>query len=142
MNMRMTTYFIGNLNLMRNTHLSCDRHTHLAWDLPRALDWLLVTLSVLLSMTIGSCLVTMFRLRHLGLTLLPSMFSVSILTNNSGSMVDLGVGGVAMGGEGFLTLFYIGCVNNGFADCAGDLALIVDRSLVALSVLVILALGF
>jgi len=142
MNMRMTTYFIRNLNLMRNTHLSCDRKTHLAWDLSRVLDWLMVTLSVLLCMTIGSCLVAMFRLRHLGLTLPPPMFSVSILTNNSSSMVDLGVGGVAMGGEGFLTLFYKGCVDNGFADFAGDLALIVDRSLVALSVLLILALGF
>ena len=62
------------------------------------------------------------------------------MTNNRRAMMSLVVSSVALGGEGFLTLLDVGCVNNCFADWAGNLAGVLDRLLVALSVLLVLAL--
>jgi len=66
--------------------------------------------------------------------------NLRVMADNSRAMVNLGVNSVALGGEGFLTLLDVGCVNNSFADWAGDLARVLDWLLVALSVFLVLAL--
>merc|ERR1719320_1936833 len=53
------------------------------------------------------------------------------------AVVNLCGGCVALGGECFLTLFNISCVNNVLADRAGNLALILHWPLVALPVLLV-----
>jgi len=66
---------------------------------------------------------------------------VGVMTNNSGAVVDLGVGLAALGGEGVLTLLNIGGVNNSLAHGPGDLALVLLGHLVALPLHMLLALG-
>jgi len=124
--------------------------TDLSGDLVRALHWLLVALHVLLGMALRSRGVSISGLSFsLCFTLFVAISTIStmsmgnnlrVMTNNSRAMVDLCVSSVALGGEGFLTLLNIGCVNNSFADWAGDFARVLDWLLVALSVLLVLAL--
>merc|ERR550532_2229307 len=66
---------------------------------------------------------------------------VGVVTNNSGAVVNLGVGLTALGGEGVLTLLNIGGVNNSLAHGPGDLALVLLGHLVALPLHMLLALG-
>merc|ERR1719317_1201104 len=63
--------------------------------------------------------------------------NLRVVTNNSRAVVNLCGGCVALGGECFLTLFNISCVNNSLADRAGNLALILYWPLVALPVLLV-----
>merc|ERR550532_748698 len=65
---------------------------------------------------------------------------VGVVTNNSGAVVDLGVGLAALGGEGVLTLLNIGGVNNSLAHGPGDLALVLLGHLVTLPLHMLLAL--
>merc|ERR1711887_393663 len=67
--------------------------------------------------------------------------NLRVVTHNSRAVMNLCVSCVALGGECFLTLFNISCVNNSLADRAGNLALILYWPLVALPVLLVLALG-
>ena len=148
MNMRVSTDLIGDLDFIWNTYFSWYWNTDLAGDMARVLYWLLVALSVLLSMALGSTGVTILRLSlrlSFSLTLLVPMTmsnDLRIMTNNSRAVVDLCVGCMALGGEGFFTLFNIGGVNNGFADRAGDFALILYWLLMALPFLLFLTLWF
>ena len=71
------------------------------------------------------------------LTLLSVLLCDCVVTNNSRAVVNLCGGCVALGGECFLTLFNISCVNNSLADRAGNLALILYWPLVALPVLLV-----
>jgi len=128
------------------------RNTHLARDLARVLHWLLVALPVLLGMALGATGVSISWV-SLGLSftlLVPKMSPISsmsvsnnlrVVTNNSRAVMNLCVSCVALGGECFLALFNISCVNNSLADRAGNLALILYWPLVALPVLLVLALG-
>ena len=50
MNMRVSTDLVGDLDFIWNTYFSWHWNTDLAGDLARVLDWLLVTLSIFLSM--------------------------------------------------------------------------------------------
>merc|ERR1719206_1102516 len=63
--------------------------------------------------------------------------NLRVVTNNSRAVVNLCGGCVALGGECFLTLFNISCVNNSLAGRAGNLALILYWPLVALPVLLV-----
>merc|ERR1719435_539519 len=133
------------------------RNTHLARDLARVLHWLLVALPVLLGMALRSRAVTIARLSFglgLGLSIcftfpIPKMSTISsmsasnnlrVMTNDSRAVMNLSVSCVALGGECFLALFNISCVNNSLADRAGNLALILYWPLVALPVLLVMAL--
>merc|ERR1712013_675392 len=71
------------------------------------------------------------------LTLLSVLLCDCVVTNNSRAVVNLCGGCVALGGECFLTLFNISCVNNSLGDRAGNLALILYWPLVALPVLLV-----
>lgn len=141
----------GYLNLNRMALLPCYGDTDLPGYLVRALDRLLVALSVLLSMALGPRAIAIswlsfgsgFRL-SISFTLpIPGM-SVSnnlrVMADNSRAVVDLGVGDVALGGEGLLTLLNICGVHNSLADRAGNLARVLDWLLVALPVLLVVAL--
>merc|ERR1719320_1613485 len=66
--------------------------------------------------------------------------NLRVVTNNSRAVVNLCGGCVALGGECFLTLFNISCVNNSLADRAGDLAFVLYWPLGTLSVLLVNAL--
>merc|ERR1719435_94517 len=63
-----------------------------------------------------------------------------LVTHNSRAVMNLSVSCVALGGECFLALFNISCVNNSLADRGGNLALILYWPLVALPVLLVMAL--
>merc|ERR1719435_668138 len=63
-----------------------------------------------------------------------------LVTHNSRTVMNLCVSCMALGGECFLALFNISCVNNSLADRAGNLALILYWPLVALPVLLVMAL--
>jgi len=146
----------GNLDLNWVALLPWNWDTDFSWDLVRVLDRLLVALSVLFGMAFGTAGVSIswfsFGLcfwLSVSFTLLVSISTIStmsmgnnlrVMTNNSRAMVNLGVSSVALGGEGFLTLLNVGCVNNGFADWAGNLAFILNWLLVALSVLLVMTL--
>merc|ERR1719435_61288 len=133
------------------------RNAHLARNLARVLHWLLVALPIFLGMALRSRAVTIARLSvglGFGLSicftlLVPKMSPVSsmsvsnnlrVVTNNSRAVMNLSVSCVALGGECFLALFNISCVNNSLADRAGNLALILYWPLVALPVLLVMAL--
>jgi len=133
------------------------RNAHLARDLARVLHWLLVALSVLLGMALRSRAVTIARLSFgfgLGFSIcfalsVPKMSTISsmsvsnnlrVVTHDSRAVMNLCVSCVALGGECFLALFNISCVNNSLADRAGNLALILYWPLVALPVLLVVAL--
>merc|ERR1719233_77567 len=125
------------------------RNAHLARDLARVLHRLLVALSILLGMALRSRAVTIARL-SICLTLsVPKMSTISsmstsnnlrVVTHDSRAVMNLSVSCVALGGECFLALFNISCVNNSLADRAGNLALILYWPLVALPVLLVMAL--
>merc|ERR1719187_370059 len=137
--------------------LPCYWNTNLTGNLARVLDWLLVALPVLLGMALRSTAIAIARF-SIGLCLRFSLsFTLSIsnmstitsmsasnnlrvMTNNSSAVVYLGMSGVALRGECFLTLLDISCVHNSFADRAGNLALILYWPLVALPVLLVVAL--
>jgi len=146
----------GYLNLNRMALLPCYGDTDLPGYLVRALDRLLVALPVLLSVALGPRAIAIawlsfgscFRL-SLSFTLpIPvstiSTMSVSnnlrVMADNSRAVVDLGVGGVALGGEGLLTLLNICGVHHSLADRARNLARVLDWLLVALPVLLVVAL--
>jgi len=133
------------------------RNAHLARDLARVLHWLLVALSILLGMALRSRAVTIARLSFglgLGFSIcltlsVPKMSTISsmsmsnnlrVVTHDSRAVMNLSVSCVALGGECFLALFNISCVNNSLADRAGNLALILYWPLVALPVLLVMAL--
>jgi len=137
--MRVSAHLVRDLNLVRKTDLVGDLDTYLAGDLARSLDWSLVTLPSSLGMAAWLTSVAMYS-HSLGFTLLPPMFCVCLVTNNSRAVVDLGVGGVALGGEGLLTLLNICGVHHSLADRAGNLARVLDWLLVALPVLLVVAL--
>merc|ERR1719317_43033 len=137
---KVITDLAGNFHLNGVALFSCYIHTHLARDLARVLHWLLVTLPVLLSMALRSRAVTIAWLSFslgLGFSLcftlsvskMSSIASMSVcnnlrvVTKSSRAVVNLCGGCVALGGECFLTLFNISCVNNSLADRAGNLAL-------------------
>ena len=67
--------------------------------------------------------------------------NLSVVTNNSGAVVDLGVGLGALGGEGVLALLDIGGVHNSLAHGPGDLAGVLLGDLVTLLLHMLLALG-
>ena len=67
--------------------------------------------------------------------------NLGVMTNNSGAVVNLGVGLGALGGEGVLTLLDIGGVHNSLAHGPGDLAGVLLGDLVALLLHMLLALG-
>ena len=119
---------------MGDTDMPGDRDTHRAGDMAGGLDWSLVTLPVSLGMT-------SWFMQGLCLTLLSPLVCDCLVTNNSRAVMNLCVSCVALGGECFLALFNISCVNNSLADRAGNLALILYWPLVALPVLLVLALG-
>ena len=62
------------------------------------------------------------------------------MTNNGAAVVHLGVGLLALGGEGLLALLNVGGVHNGLTHGPGHLALVLLGDLVALSVHLLLAL--
>jgi len=138
----------GYLDLNRVALFPCYGDTDLSGNLVGALDRLLVALSVLLGMALGSTGVSVswFSFGVCFTLLVPSMSTMTVsnnlgvVTNNSRAVVDLGGSSVALSGEGFFTLLNVGSINNGFADRAGNLALILDWLLVALSVLLVMAL--
>merc|ERR1712020_791864 len=66
--------------------------------------------------------------------------NLRVVTNDCRAVVYLGMSGVALRGEYFLTLLDISCVHNSLADRAGNLALILYWPLVALPVLLVVAL--
>merc|ERR1719431_855199 len=66
--------------------------------------------------------------------------NLRVMTNDSRAVMNLSMSCVALGGECFLALFNISCVNNSLADRAGNLALILYWPLVALPVLLVMAL--
>jgi len=138
----------GYLDLNRVALFPCYGDTDLSGNLVGALDRLLVALSVLLGMALGSTGVSVswFSFGVCFTLLVPTMSTMTVsnnlgvVTNNSRAVVDLGGSSVALSGEGFFTLLNVGSINNGFADRAGNLALILDWLLVALSVLLVMAL--
>ena len=67
--------------------------------------------------------------------------NLGVVTNNSGAVVDLGVGLGALGGEGVLALLNIGGVHNSLAHGPGDLAGVLLGDLVTLLLHMLLALG-
>lgn len=67
--------------------------------------------------------------------------NLGVVTNNSGAVVDLGVGLGALGGEGVLALLDIGGVHNSLAHGPGDLTGVLLGDLVALLLHMLLALG-
>ena len=70
-----------------------------------------------------------------------SLDDLSVMTNNSRAMVDLGVGLGALSGESVLTLLNVGGVNNSLAHWSGDLSGVLLGDLVALLLNMLLALG-
>jgi len=140
----------GYLDLNRMAFLPCYWNTDLSWDLVRALDRLLVALPVLLGMALRSTADSIPGLSFsLSFTLLITISTISamtmsnnlrVMTNNSRAVVNLSVGSVALGGEGFLALLDVGGVNNSLAHWAGDLAGVLDWLLVALPVLLVMTL--
>ena len=122
---------------MGNTDLPGDRDTHMAGDMVGGLDWSLVTLPVSLGMT--SWFIC-FATHSLRLPLLSPLMCGCVVTHYSRAVMNLCVSCVALGGECFLALFNISCVNNSLADRAGNLALILHWPLVALPVLLVMAL--
>jgi len=153
---KVVTDLSWNLDLNWVALLPWNLDTDFSGDLVRVLDRLLVALSVLFGMAFGTAGVSIswfsFGLCFwlcVSFTLLVSISTISTMsmgnnlrgmTNNSRAMVNLGVSSVALGGEGFLTLLNVGCVNNGFADRTRNLAFILDGLLVALSVLLVMTL--
>jgi len=153
---KVVTDLSGDLNLNWVTLLPWNWDTDFSGNLVRVLDRLFVTLSVLLGMAFGTAGVSIswfsFGLcfwLSISFTFFVSMSTIStmsmgnnlrVMTNNSRAMVNLGVSSVALGGEGFLTLLNVGCVNNGFANRTRNLAFILDWLLVALSILLVMTL--
>jgi len=70
-----------------------------------------------------------------------SLDNLGVMTNNGAAVVHLGVGLLALGGEGLLALLDVGRVNDSLTDGPGNLAGVLLGDLVALSVLLLLALG-
>merc|ERR1712227_649058 len=105
----------------------------------------LVTLSLNMLLADGARRVTsggsLSRAVVLSSIAVTSSNNLGVMTNNSGAVVNLGVGLGALGGEGVLTLLDIGGVNHSLADGPGDLAGVLLRNLVALLLHVLLALG-
>ena len=64
-----------------------------------------------------------------------------VMTHHGAAVVHLGVGLLALGGEGLLALLNVGGVHNGLAHGPGHLAGVLLGDLVALSVHLLLALG-
>ena len=122
---------------------------HLSGHLPLMGLGHLVALSLNMLLADGSSRVTSGGSLRGGLSLAVVLSSIAVtssnnlgvMTNNSGAVVDLGVGLGALGGEGLLTLLDIGGVHHSLADGPGDLAGVLLRDLVALLLHVLLALG-
>merc|ERR1719320_831430 len=145
---KVITDLSGYLHFYRVAFFPCYWDTDLSGNLVRALNRLLVALPVLLGMALWAtgvsiswlCLGISLTLFVSTMTTIASM-SVSnnlrVVTNNSRAVVNLFGGCVALGGDCFLTLFNISCVNNSLADRAGNLALILYWPLVALPVLLV-----
>jgi len=66
--------------------------------------------------------------------------NLGIMTNNSGTVVDLGLGLSALGGECLLTLLDVSCVNNSLAHWSGNLSGVLLWNLVALLLNMLLTL--
>ena len=64
-----------------------------------------------------------------------------VMTHHGAAVVHLGVGLLALSGEGLLALLNVGCVHNGLAHGPGHLAGVLLGDLVALPVHLLLALG-
>merc|ERR1719233_1248370 len=79
-------------------------------------------------------------MHSLCLPLLSPLMCDCLVTYYSRAVMNLSVSCVALGGECFLALFNISCVNNSLADRTGNLALILYWPLVALPVLLVMAL--
>jgi len=154
---KVITYLSWDFDLNGMALLPCYWNTNLTGNLARVLDWLLVALPVLLGMALRSSAVAIARF-GIGLCLRFSLsFTLSIsnmatitsmsasnnlrvVTNDCRAVVYLGMSGVALSGECFLTLLDVGCVHNSLADRAGNLTLILYWPLVALPVLLVVAL--
>jgi len=135
------------LDLNRMALLPCNWNTDLSRDLVRALDRLLVALSVLLGMALRSTADSIPGLSFsLSFTLLITISAMTmsnnlrVMTNNSRAVVNLSVSSVTLGREGFLALLDVGGVNNSLAHWAGDLSGVLDWLLVALPVLLVMTL--
>ena len=63
------------------------------------------------------------------------------MTHHGAAVMNLGVGLLALGGEGLLALLNVGGVHDGLAHGPGHLALVLLGDLVTLSVLLLLASG-
>jgi len=67
--------------------------------------------------------------------------NLGVMTNNGRAVVDLLMGLSALGGEGLLTLFNVGCVNNSLAHWSWNLSLVLLWDLLAHLLNMLLALG-
>ena len=118
---------------------------HLSGHLPLMGLGHLVTLPLNMLLADGASRVTSGGSLSLAVVLssiaVTSSNNLGVMTNNSGAVVDLGVGLGALGGEGVLTLLDIGGVHHSLADGPGHLAGGLLRDLVALLLHVLLALG-
>jgi len=130
-----TADLVGDLHL----HRDADLTGHLPGDLLRHL----LTLSVHLLLALGAAGVASVSWLSLSLPLaiVTSLDNLGVMTNNSAAVVDLGVGLLALSGEGVLALLNVGGVHNGLAHGPGHLAGVLLGDLVALPVHLLLALG-
>merc|ERR1719443_889991 len=112
--------------------------THFSWNFVG--NWM--TLFLWNTLALLSWNLTLMLLRNLmALLLTMSLDDLSVMTNNSRAMVDLGVGLGALSGESVLTLLNVGGVNNSLAHWSGDLSGVLLGDLVALLLNMLLALG-
>ena len=70
-----------------------------------------------------------------------SLDNLGVMAHHGAAVMHLGVGLLALGGEGLLALLNVGGVHDGLAHGPGHLALVLLGDLVALSVHLLLALG-
>ena len=70
-----------------------------------------------------------------------SLDNLGVMTHHRAAVMHLGVGLLALGGEGLLALLDVCGINDGLTDGPGNLAGVLLGNLVALSVLLLLALG-
>ena len=126
---------VGDLHLHRDADLT--RH------LPGHLLRHLLTLPVHLLVTLGTTGVSSISGLSLSfpLAVVTSLDNLGVMTNNSAAVVHLGVGLLALSGEGLLALLDVGGVHNGLAHGPGHLTLVLLGDLVALSVLLLVTLG-
>ena len=146
MSMTMSTILRADLsgNLVSNwvALLSWNLDTDWSGNLSLMLLRHLVALSLNMLLTLWSSAVTRWISGSLAIvTSIGAMADhLGIMTNNSGAVVDLGLGLCALSGEGLLTLLDVGGVNNSLAHWSGNLSGVLLWNLVALLLNMLLAL--